>query len=100
LISPDWNEQPLDMVAEGDKVVARSLSTGTQMRDIPVIPGYQPILPATCKFIRFPELAVYRIVNGKLAEQWDFADNWGANVQAGLIDPNKRFKAVGGLSVS
>ena len=89
LISPDWNEQPLEMVAEGDKVAARSLSTGTQKGDIPAIPGYQPLLPATCKFIRFPEMAVYRIVNDKLAEQWDFADNWGANIQAGLIDPDK-----------
>src|SRR5262244_3581021 len=32
-ISPDWNEQPLEMVAEGDKVAARSLSTGTQKGD-------------------------------------------------------------------
>ena len=77
------------MVAEGDKVAVRSLSTGTMKRDIPAVPGYQPLLPATCKFIRFPELAVLRIVNGKVAEQWDFADNWGANVQAGLIDPDK-----------
>jgi predicted ester cyclase len=89
LTSPDWNEQALDMVAEGEKVVVRSLSTGTMKRDIPAIPGYQPVLPATGKFIRFPELAVFRFVNGKLAEQWDFADNWGANVQAGLIDPDK-----------
>ena len=89
LISPDWNEEVLDMVAEGDKVAARSLSTGTQKGDIPAIPGYQPLLPATCKFIRFPEMAVYRILNGKIAEQWDFADNWGANIQAGLIDPDK-----------
>jgi predicted ester cyclase len=89
LISPDWNEQPLEMVAEGDKVAVRSLSTRTQKGDIPAIPGYQPVLPATCKFIRFPEMAVYRIVNGKLAEQWDFADVWGANIQAGLIDPDK-----------
>jgi len=88
-ISPDWNEEVLDMVAEGDKVAARSLSTGTQKGDIPAIPGYQPLLPATCKFIRFPEMAVYRILNGKIAEQWDFADNWGANIQAGLIDPDK-----------
>lgn len=88
-ISPDWNEQVLDMVAEGDKVVSRFLSTGTQRGDIPAIPGYQPLLPATCKFIRFPELAVHRFVGGKVAEQWDFADNWGANVQAGLIDPDK-----------
>lgn len=89
LISPDWREQALDMVAEGDKVAVRSLSMGTMMRDIPAIPGYQPVLPATCRFIRFPELAVLRIVNGKVTEQWDFGDNWGANVQAGLIDPDK-----------
>src|SRR5215469_3149538 len=62
-ISPDWNEQVLDMVAEGDKVAVRSLSTGTQEGDIPAIPGYKPLLPATCKFIRFPELAVLRIVS-------------------------------------
>ena len=87
-ISPDWNEQVLDVVAEGDLVVTRFLSTGTMTRDIPAIPGYQPLLPATCKFIRFPELAVHRLVNGKVAEQWDFADNWGANIQAGLLDPD------------
>jgi len=94
-ISPDRNEQVLDMVAEGDKVAVRSLSTGTMKRDIPAVQGYQPVLPATCKFIRLPELAVLRIVNGKIAEQWDFADNWGANVQQGLIDPDKMtFKPV------
>jgi len=95
LISPDWNEEVLDMVAEGDKVAVRSLSTGTQKADIPAIPGYSPVLPATCKFIRFPELAVLRIVDDKVAEQWDFADDWGANVQAGLIDPDHMtFKPV------
>ena len=88
-ISPDWNEEVLEMVAEGDNVVSRFLSTGTQKGDIPAIPGYQPLLPATGKFIRFPELAVHRLVNGKVAEQWEFADNWGANIQAGLIDPDK-----------
>ena len=88
------------MVAEGDKVAVRSLSTGTQKGDIPAIPGYQPLLPATCKFIRFPEMAILRIVNGKVAEQWDFADNWGANIQAGLIDPDKMtFKSVGACRV-
>jgi len=89
LISPDWHEQVLDMVAEGDKVAVRSLSVGTMKRDIPAIPGYQPILPATGKLIRFPELSILRVANGKVAEQWDSADNWGANVQAGLINPDK-----------
>jgi hypothetical protein len=54
VISPDWNEQVLDMVAEGDKVAVRSLSTGTQKRDIPAVPGYSPLLPATCNSSVFP----------------------------------------------
>jgi SnoaL-like polyketide cyclase len=41
-ISPDWNEEVLDMVAEGDKVVSRFLSTGTMKSDTPALPGYQP----------------------------------------------------------
>jgi len=70
-------------------VAVRSLSTGTMRRDIPAIPGYQPVLPVTGKFVRFPELSILRVVNGKVAEQWDSADNWGANIQAGLIDPDR-----------
>lgn len=86
---PDWNEQILDTVAEGDMVMTRFLSTGTQRGDIAAIPGYQPAIPANGKALRFPELAVHRLANGKVAEQWDFADNWGANIQAGVIDPDK-----------
>jgi predicted ester cyclase len=86
---PDYNEEVLDMVAEGDVVVTRFLSTGTQKGDIPAIPGYQPLLPANCKPVRIPALALHRLVNGKLAEQWEYEDYWSANVQAGLIDPDK-----------
>ena len=45
-------------------------------------------MPANGKLQQFPELAVHRIVNGKIAELWDFTDSWGANIQAGLIDPS------------
>jgi predicted ester cyclase len=86
--SPDWNEEVLDIVAEGDMVMTRFLSTGTQKDALPAIPGYAPAIPANGKLLRYPELAVHRIVNGKIAEHWDFADNWGANIQAGLIDPS------------
>ena len=34
-------------------------------------------------------LALHRLINGKLAEQWEYEDNWSANIQAGLIDPDK-----------
>jgi len=77
------------MVAEGDMVVTRFLSTGTQKGDLPAIPGYQPFIPANGKFVRTQELAVHRLFNGKLAEQWELEDNWGASIQAGLIDPDE-----------
>jgi predicted ester cyclase len=85
---PDSREDVLDVVAEGDMVMTRFVSSGTQKGDIAAILGYQPAVPPNGKFQRFPELAVHRLVNGMLAEQWDFSDGWGANIQAGLIDPS------------
>jgi len=85
---PDWHEELLDVVAEGNIVVTRSLSTGTQKGDIAAIPGYQPTVPANGKFQRFPEMSVHYLVNGKIAEQWTVSDNWGANIQGDLINPS------------
>jgi predicted ester cyclase len=85
---PDSREDVLDIVAERNMVMTRFMSAGTQKGDIASIPGYQPMVPANGKFQRFPELAVHRIVDGRIAEQWDFSDGWGANIQAGLIDPS------------
>jgi predicted ester cyclase len=85
---PDWHEELLDVVAEGNMVMTRSLSTGTQKGEIAAIPGYEPAIPANGKPLRFPELALHRLVNGKIAEQWTLADNWGANIQGDLIDPS------------
>ena len=84
---PYSREDVLDVVAEGDMVMTRFVSSGTQKGVIAEVPGYEPATPPNGKFQRFPELAVHRLVNGRLAEQWDFSDNWGANIQAGLIDP-------------
>jgi predicted ester cyclase len=84
---PDWHEELLDVVAEGNIVMTRSLSTGTQKGDIAATPGYQPTVPANGKFQRLPEMSVHRIVNGKIAEQWTVSDNWGANIQGDLINP-------------
>jgi predicted ester cyclase len=85
---PDSREDVLDIVAEGDMVMTRFVASGTQKGDIAEIPGYEPVVPPNGKFQKFTELAVHRLVNGKLAEQWDFTDSWGANIQAGLIDPS------------
>ena len=85
---PDWTEKVETMVAEGDFVAARFLSTGTQERDLPAVPRFMPVIPNRHRFLRMPEIEIFRISNGKLAEQWDISDGWDANVQMGFFDPD------------
>jgi predicted ester cyclase len=85
---PDWTEKVESMVAEGDLVAVRILSSGTQARDLAAVPHVQPVIPNKHRFVRFPEIEIFRVSNGKLAEQWDISDGWDANTQAGLFDPD------------
>ena len=78
---PDWTEKVDVLVAEGDLVAARFTSTGTQARDLPAVPHLQPRIPNQGRFFHIPEIEVFRIANGKLAEQWDMSDGWSANAQ-------------------
>ncbi len=85
---PDWTEKVESMVAEGDLVAVRFLSTGTQARDLAAVPHVMPVIPNKHRYVRFPEMEFFRVSNGKLAEQWDISDGWDANAQAGLFDPD------------
>lgn len=85
---PDWTETIEALVAEGDFVAVRSVSTGTQAADLPAVPHIQPRIPNKNRFSRLPELAIYRISDGKLAEEWNISDGWDANRQLGLFDPD------------
>ncbi|MCB0666749.1 MAG: ester cyclase [Saprospiraceae bacterium] len=71
---PDWNEEIVDMISEGDKVVTRFRSTGTQLG---TFNGIEP----TGKKVTIFETAIYRISNGKVAEQWGFPDVLSLNHQ-------------------
>lgn len=71
---PDWKEEIVDMISEGDKVVARFKSTGTHE-------GTFNGLDSTGKKVSIYEAAIYRIANGKIAEQWSFPDVLGLNSQ-------------------
>ena len=71
---PDWNEEIVDMISEGDKVVTRFKSTGTQLG---AFNGLDPI----GKKVTIYETAIYRIANGKIAEQWGFPDAISLNHQ-------------------
>lgn len=71
---PDWNEEIVDMISEGDKVVTRFKSTGTQL-------GAFNGIDSTGKKVTIFETAIYRIANGKIAEQWGFPDALSLNNQ-------------------
>lgn len=64
---PDWNEEIVDMISEGDKVVTRYKSTGTHQ-------GLFNGIDSTGKKVAIYETSIYRIANGKLVEQWGFPD--------------------------
>ena len=85
---PDWKETVQSVVAEGDLVAVRFLSTGNQGQDIPAVPHFLPFIPNRHRHLRMQETEIFRIADGKLAEQWDMFDNWDANAQLGLFDPD------------
>lgn len=60
---PDWRTEIEELIAEGDKVVARITMTGTHTGDFFGI-------PATGKRISFSGIYIARIVNGKIVEHW------------------------------
>jgi len=76
--SPDLRHTIEDMVAEGDTVAARLTSRGTQTGD------FQGIVP-TGKQFTVNGMDLFRIVNGKIEEQWTNLDLLGVLQQLGAI---------------
>jgi predicted ester cyclase len=93
---PDWTERVESLVAEGDWVAARFTSTGTQARELSAKPHLQPRVPNKGRSLRMPEIEIFRISNGRLAEQWDMNDGWNTNRQLGLFDPDNWPQSVCG----
>ena len=73
---PDWHETIVDMIIEGDRVVSRYISRGTHQG--PFL-GLEP----TGKRVEVDEISIYRIADGKIAEQWCLADDGGMARQLG-----------------
>lgn len=65
---PDWNEEIVDVIQEKDKVVTRYKSSATHTRK------YEGIDSTGAK-IEIYEVSIYRIHDGKIAEQWCFPDD-------------------------
>jgi steroid delta-isomerase-like uncharacterized protein len=75
---PDWAEAINVVIAEGDYVALQFTSTGTNT-------GSFMGNPATGKKIRINEISIFRIVEGKIVEQWLLPDILSLNQQLGFI---------------
>ncbi|HEY3606719.1 MAG TPA: ester cyclase [Pseudonocardiaceae bacterium] len=64
---PDLHAAPQDIVAKGDEVVVRLVVTGTQT-------GPLLGIPASGRAVRWDATDLYRLANGKIAEEWAAED--------------------------
>jgi predicted ester cyclase len=75
---PDVTSTIEDLIAEGDKVVARWRSRATHQGE------YMGIAP-TGKEVEFTGISVYRIEEGKIAQSWNIEDQLGLMRQIGAV---------------
>ena len=79
---PDWKEVVNLVAAEGDYVTLQYTSTGTNT-------GSFLGNPPTGKKIRINEMTIFRIVEGKIIEQWLLPDILSLNQQLGINMSNR-----------
>ncbi len=75
---PDVVSTIEDLIAEGDKVVARWRAQATHQ-------GEYMGIPPTGNRVDFTGISVYRIEAGKIAESWNVEDDLGLMRQIGAI---------------
>lgn len=76
---PDWTEQVEDTIADGDLVVVRFTSRGTNLGDFL---GNPP----TGNHVEISEVAIFRLQGGRIVEQWVYPDILGLQRQLGAGD--------------
>ena len=65
---PDNHAEIADMIAEGDKVVVRTVATGTHLGE------FLGIAP-TNKKIRIEAISIFRLSEGKIQERWGLTES-------------------------
>jgi len=80
---PDWHENVEDIIAEGDRVVIRITSTGTQRGEFAGI-------PPTGRKITIEEFHIYRLAGGRIIEQWGMPDVQGLMTQLNASSVGKK----------
>ena len=77
-VFPNYQLVAEDIVAEGDKVVVRTLLRGTHK-------GALMNVAPTGKEVTMPFMIIYRIANDKIVQHWINADQMGLMQQLGAI---------------
>ena len=80
--APDLHVTIDDMIAEGDKVALRWTTRGTERGSVRTPLG---VTPPTERAIDIPGINIFRIVNGKIAEEWIVWDTLAWAQQLGLV---------------
>ena len=75
---PDMHVTFDDLIAEEDRVVLRSTTHGTHQ-------GPLVGIPPTGKQVTMSGIAIYRLVDGKIVEQWGVNDMLGLLQQLGVV---------------
>ncbi|MGH2699061.1 MAG: ester cyclase [Actinomycetota bacterium] len=75
---PDWRMDLLELIAEGDTVVARFRCHGTNE-------GPWQDAPATGKKMSVDEVFFFRFRNGRIRSSWGLEDTWARMNQLGLV---------------
>ena len=81
---PDYSLEVLDMIAEGDKVMAIAKRSGTNT-------GVFIGLPPTGKTVSMFRIALLRLEDGKVAEMWGMDDWLSQFQQLGILPSNAEF---------
>jgi hypothetical protein len=77
-VYPDIYLTVEDVIAEGDKVVARNTVTGTHQGE------FMGLAP-TGKPVTYNEIFIFRFVDGRVAETWGVVDVYAQMKQLGVI---------------
>lgn len=80
---PDVNATVEDLLADGDRVIARVSIRGTQQG------AFGSIHPRG-KQITVTGINIFRIVNGKMVEHWGLVDRLSALQQLGVVPPREQ----------
>ena len=73
---PDWTEEIDDTIADGDRVVVRFTSRGTNL-------GEFLGNPPTRNRVEISEVSIFKLSDGKIVEQWVFPDMLSMQHQLG-----------------